>query len=263
MIGDFFGEYVRHYDPVAAFRTFVTTQELGAVQNTILFAKQNNFVTLPNPPPQQIISKNRVLILSSTFTNGTSLPNTLPIPGGRQQVLVTEVENRMPAPGGGFDYVPVSLTITSGIFVGGKIVNFTIPATAPPPPVGNGPAFDVNLHGTLVFPNLPVVFNPATLQVLVNQAGLVFRQVPVIEANDVRGDFKIAQNESPRPADRVFVNYNYFDNIPGQGSSLDPVDLTTSSTTIAASGVATLVTNHLTLAGAPRREGPSRTRTPR
>ncbi len=32
-----------------------------------------------------------------------------------------------------------------------------------------------------------------------------------------RGAFKIADNESPRPLDRVFINYNYFDNvfIPG------------------------------------------------
>src|SRR5262249_29857955 len=36
-----------------------------------------------------------------------------------------------------------------------------------------------------------------------------------------RGAFKIADNESPRPQDRVFVNYNYFDRILGTSVDLN------------------------------------------
>ena len=36
-------------------------------------------------------------------------------------------------------------------------------------------------------------------------------QVPLIPARV--GAFKIAENESPRPHDRVYVNYNYFNDI--------------------------------------------------
>ncbi len=32
-------------------------------------------------------------------------------------------------------------------------------------------------------------------------------------ANIFRGAFKIAENESPRPMDRVYFNYNYFNNV--------------------------------------------------
>jgi hypothetical protein len=40
----------------------------------------------------------------------------------------------------------------------------------------------------------------------------------------VRGAFKIADNESPRPQDRVYINYNYF-RIDSGASQITPVDL--------------------------------------
>jgi len=40
-----------------------------------------------------------------------------------------------------------------------------------------------------------------------NQAGAL--------ATVVRGAFKIAENESPRPQDRLFFTYNYFNSVPG------------------------------------------------
>jgi hypothetical protein len=42
--------------------------------------------------------------------------------------------------------------------------------------------------------------------------------VRVVQAFDpvvARGDFKIGENESPRPQDRVFINYNYFQGVQG------------------------------------------------
>jgi len=47
--------------------------------------------------------------------------------------------------------------------------------------------------------------------------------VPVI----ARGAFKIADNESPRPTDRIFFNYNYFDRINTSfgGSTAPPLNL--------------------------------------
>jgi hypothetical protein len=45
----------------------------------------------------------------------------------------------------------------------------------------------------------------------------------------IEGAFKIAENESPRPQDRVFLTYNYYNNLTGPSSA--PI-LATSSTTI-------------------------------
>jgi hypothetical protein len=75
------------------------------------------------------------------------------------------------------------------------------------------------------------------------------------------GAFKVAENESPRPTDRVFTTYNYFDNIVGPGGAPIPginntqvttvtgapgnvpAPITTTTATTSVSGIPRLTTN--------------------
>ena len=59
----------------------------------------------------------------------------------------------------------------------------------------------------------------------------------------VAGAFKVADNASPRPQDRVFMTYNYFDDIQGPGAAPIPGINNTQSTTIAGPGGSTTTTS--------------------
>jgi hypothetical protein len=79
--------------------------------------------------------------------------------------------------------------------------------------------------------------------------------VPIATA----GAFKVAENASPRPQDRVFMTYNYFDDLQGPGGAPIPAVNNTQSTTIsgtpsAAGAPAPMTTTAATtsIAGQPR-----------
>ena len=69
------------------------------------------------------------------------------------------------------------------------------------------------------------------------------------------GDFKIADNESPRPTDRVFVLYNYFGSLRGPATGAGTPIVTTTTTRTFVQGrqgpVATTVTNTTVIPGLP------------
>jgi hypothetical protein len=47
-------------------------------------------------------------------------------------------------------------------------------------------------------------------------------KIAIVAPVPYRGTFKITENESPRPTDRVFFNYNFFDNVTRSFSGLPP-----------------------------------------
>ena len=108
------------------------------------------------------------------------------------------------------------------------------PATAPAEPFAQAPeagtqaaeTYNPNMFGDLIGPfGTQRIQTGRTRLVRVPFPGGSFSlvRVPVIlevrEPLADRGTFKIADNESPRPVDRVFINYNFFDNVFG---SLNP-----------------------------------------
>lgn len=62
-------------------------------------------------------------------------------------------------------------------------------------------------------------------------------RVPYIAA----GAFKISENESPRPADRLYVNFNYFNGLRRSSTPLDPSLGRTSTSSLTNFGIPTLV----------------------
>ena len=93
---------------------------------------------------------------------------------------------------------------------------------------------------------LPRVINvqqPVTILVpITTQTRTVFTstltRVPIVNG----GAFKIAENESPLPEDRVFMTYNYYDAIHGPGGTFAMPRVDTTTTTIGGLP-ATIVTN--------------------
>jgi hypothetical protein len=77
-------------------------------------------------------------------------------------------------------------------------------AQAPPAGTAGPETFNPQMLGDLIG------YSVRRVVVLPNGATAV-AQVPIA----ARGAFKIADNESPRPQDRVFFNYNYFNNVNG------------------------------------------------
>ncbi len=87
----------------------------------------------------------------------------------------------------------------------------------------------VNIDEQRITIRVPVT---TTTIVPVQQQKIVEEPVTVREVYPVRGDFKVAENESPRPADRVFFDYNYYSNVTGPGTSSSVPHLDTTTTTI-------------------------------
>lgn len=63
---------------------------------------------------------------------------------------------------------------------------------------------------------------------VITSTSTVYKDVVVCDpvASRAGSAFKVAENESPRPTDRVFVTYNYFDNIRGGGGFIPGVTTT-------------------------------------
>jgi hypothetical protein len=101
------------------------------------------------------------------------------------------------------------------------------------------------VDGKLVTVLVPVT---TTFQVPVQRQTIVEVPVNIREPFPFRGAFKVADNESPRPTDRVFFNYNFYDSVTGGGASLPRFD--TVSTTIG--GNPALVTTIVPGVPAPR-----------
>jgi hypothetical protein len=71
-----------------------------------------------------------------------------------------------------------------------------------------------------------------TVQVPVQQQHTVVVPAAVRVAFPFRGDFKIAEGESPQPQDRVFFNYNFYSNVTGPDTLSGLPHLDTTTTTI-------------------------------
>lgn len=90
-----------------------------------------------------------------------------------------------------------------------NLVRGTNPGTFP---AGTRFNVDVSVNGQVIPAGTPI---PTSGNFGVLPAAPCSLVVPVV----VRGAFKITENESPRPQDRVFTTYNYFNNVNG---SLNP-----------------------------------------
>lgn len=72
-------------------------------------------------------------------------------------------------------------------------------------------------------PQIPGIPNPSPgVALITTDRQVVVRQVVVCDPITARAGsgFKVADNASPKPTDRVFFTYNYFDNLRGAGGSL-------------------------------------------
>jgi hypothetical protein len=72
--------------------------------------------------------------------------------------------------------------------------------------------------------------NQITTVTTITRHVLTLEEVMVCDPLASRGAFKIADGESPRPVDRVFLNFNYFDGVTGIGG-FDPATQRVASTT--------------------------------
>jgi hypothetical protein len=84
-------------------------------------------------------------------------------------------------------------------------------------------------------PGFPRPLPPVTFKVPGSEVRTITVPVPG------RGGFKIAENESPKPEDRVFFTYNYYDNLRGPADGSD-VGFTRTTQTTFAGFPATVVT---------------------
>jgi hypothetical protein len=66
------------------------------------------------------------------------------------------------------------------------------------------------------FINVPVVIRGGTASTPTSTVSTSRVRVPIV----VHGSFKIADNESPRPTDRVFFTYNYYNRVEADGVTL-------------------------------------------
>jgi hypothetical protein len=111
----------------------------------------------------------------------------------------TSAFSQAPSAGGsaGYSFAP---NMIGDLGVGGSFARgtITVPGLVARPSTGNGGV--VFVPGTVVRTNVPI---PAT----------------------GRGAFKIDENESPRPVDRFFINYNYFNGIGSGVPGLPIFDL--------------------------------------
>jgi hypothetical protein len=71
-----------------------------------------------------------------------------------------------------------------------------------------------------------------TFQVPVQQQRTVEVPVEVRVAAPFHGDFKVAEDESPRPEDRVYFNYNYYSDVTGPASAFGVGHTETVNTTL-------------------------------
>jgi hypothetical protein len=71
-----------------------------------------------------------------------------------------------------------------------------------------------------------------TVQVPVQQQRIVEAPVSLRVAFPFRGEFNVAEGESPRPEDRVFFHYDYYSSVTGPGTSSGLPRLDTTTTTI-------------------------------
>jgi hypothetical protein len=71
-----------------------------------------------------------------------------------------------------------------------------------------------------------------TSQVPVQLQGALTVPVAVRVPFPFEGDFKVAENESPRPQDRVFFNYNFYGHVAGPNTSAAVTSLNTVTTTL-------------------------------
>jgi hypothetical protein len=99
----------------------------------------------------------------------------------------------------------------------------------------------VPINSQLVEIPIPVtVLTPTTVQVPVTTTTQVpfRRQVPVTVLETVRvvvpfaGGFKVAENESPDPGDRVFLTYNFYSDVTGPSTPASLAHVDTMATTI-------------------------------
>jgi hypothetical protein len=108
------------------------------------------------------------------------------------------------------------------------------PPDAPPPEAPAPPMTDAFAQGPPAGGGETVGFNPAMFGDIVGGPSLlttvrlpggatVAARIPVVS----RGGFKIADNESPRPTDRIFFLYNYYDRVDTSfnGNSNPPFNL--------------------------------------
>ncbi len=112
----------------------------------------------------------------------------------------------------------------------GVLTTTTIPVSGFAPGIGR---FTIPAFETRVFPpgtvfDQPVVIRsgpqagqtiPAGVPLQSIAAVTAFDAIPTLPVNVVRGAFKVAENETPRPVDRLYVTYNYFSDVLG---SLNP-----------------------------------------
>jgi hypothetical protein len=98
-------------------------------------------------------------------------------------------------------------------------------AQAPPAGTSAEGNFTPNMFGDIIGgPSLPVVVPIFTADPSTPQNRIRVNRVAVIPQL-ARGAFKIADNESPRPVDRVFAFYNYYNGVADLNGTLAPFDV--------------------------------------
>jgi hypothetical protein len=107
----------------------------------------------------------------------------------------------------------------------------------------------VTVPGTSGQERVPV---QVTVQVPVQQLRTVEVPVAVRVVYPFHGDFKVAEDESPRPEDRVYFNYNYYSNVTGPASAFGVPQTETVNTTI--NGRPATVTTLIPGVASPRTE---------
>lgn len=160
-------------------------------------------VTAPTPPP------------TPPATRPTTPPSPIP-PGLASPPTLAPVTNTagtapqsLASSGAGFTPymmgdLPSSSFIQGQVCFPGQVTTFVPPVTVTIPAhrviVGDGQV--------VIVPAQTIVVRPA--QTIV-QPGTVCRNILIPQVG--RGDIKIEENESPRPVDRVYVTYNYFNDV--------------------------------------------------
>jgi hypothetical protein len=191
MIGDFPGIFVLHDLLVSGTKTITTLRSI----------KQTTFVTLPTftLTPQTITIPNfanAIPMKPIVFTEPGVVPTTIQVP------VITKAGS----------FTQTTLVTVPG--VGVVPVQMTIQTT-----MANG-TLQTQISG--LFPTATTVRVPVTTTTMVP----VQRQVPTLTVVSERvafpfgGPFKVSENESPSPQDRVFFTYNFYDGLidPGQGT---------------------------------------------
>jgi hypothetical protein len=158
----------------------------------------------------------------------TATPPAAP-PGVTNQPTLAPVSNTAgTAPQGlataGAGFTPYMMgDLPAASYVRG-LVNYPafVPVFLPPVTVTTPAQFILGARGRVI------AFIPATTVVLAPARTVIVPArvtAPVLAPQVGRGDLKIEENESPLPVDRVFVTYNFFDNITRPIPGIPKTDL--------------------------------------